>query len=48
MLNEDQIIKELLLLNSSIVHDALRSEKLLNQTLPHEIKPLQYYLCIRF
>jgi len=42
MLNEDQIIKELLLLNSSIVHDALRSEKLLNQTLPHEIKPLQY------
>lgn len=42
MLNEDQIIKELLLLNSSIVHDALRSEKLLNQTLPHEIKPLYF------
>ena len=42
MLNEEQIIEELLLLNSSIVHDALRSEKLLNQTLPHEIKPLLY------
>ena len=42
MLNEEQIIEELLMLNSSIVHDALRSEKLLNQTLPHEIKPLLY------
>ncbi len=42
MLNEEQIIEELLLLNSSIVHDALRSEKLSNQTLPHEIKPLLY------
>ena len=42
MLNEDQIIEELLLLNSSIVHDALRTENLLNQTLPHEIKPLLY------
>ena len=42
MLSEEQIIEELLLLNSSIVHDALRSEKLLNQTLPHEIKPLLY------
>ena len=42
MLNEDQIIEELLLLNSSIVHDALRTEKFLNQTLPHEIKPLLY------
>ena len=42
MLNEDQIIEELLLLNSSIVHDALRSENLLNQTLPHEIKPLLF------
>ena len=42
MLNEDQIIEELLLLNSSIIHDALRTENLLNQTLPHEIKPLLY------
>ncbi len=42
MLNESQIIEELLLLNSSIVHDALRTVKLLNQTLPHEIKPLLY------
>ena len=42
MLNEDQIIEELLLLNSSIVHDALRAENLLNQTLPHEIKPLLF------
>ena len=42
MLNEDQIIEELLLLNSSIVHDALRTENFLNQTLPHEIKPLIY------
>ena len=42
MLNEDQIIEELLLLNSSIVHDALRTENFLNQTLPHEIKPLLY------
>ena len=42
MLNEDQIIQELLLLNSSIIHDALRTENLLNQTLPHVIKPLLY------
>jgi regulator of RNase E activity RraA len=42
MLNESQIIEELLLLNSSIVHDALRTVKLLDQTLPHEIKPLLY------
>jgi regulator of RNase E activity RraA len=42
MFNEDQIIEELLLLNSSIVHDALRTENFLNQTLPHEIKPLVY------
>lgn len=42
MLNEAQIIEDLLLLNSSIIHDALRAEKLLNQTLPHEIKPLLY------
>ena len=42
MLNESQIIEELLLLNSSIVHDALRTAKLLDQTLPHEIKPLLY------
>jgi regulator of RNase E activity RraA len=42
MLNEEQIIDELLLLNSSIVHDALRSENLLHQTLPHEIKPLLF------
>ena len=42
MLNESQIIEELLLLNSSIVHDALRAAKLLDQTLPHEIKPLLY------
>ena len=42
MLNEEQIIEELSLLNSSIVHDALRSENLLQQTLPHEIKPLLY------
>lgn len=42
MLNEAQIIEDLLLLNSSIIHDALRTEKLLNQTLPHEIKPLLY------
>jgi regulator of RNase E activity RraA len=42
MLNEVKIIEELLLLNSSIVHDALRTENYLNQTLPHEIKPLQF------
>ena len=42
MLNESQIIEELLLLNSSIVHDALRTVELLDQTLPHEIKPLLY------
>lgn len=42
MLDEGQIIEELLLLNSSIVHDALRIEKYTNQTLPHEIKPLLY------
>ena len=42
MLNEAQIIEDLLLLNSSIIHDTLRAEKLLNQTLPHEIKPLLY------
>ena len=42
MLDEDQIIKDLLLLNSSIVHDALRAENYINQTLPHEIKPLKF------
>ena len=42
MLDEDQIIKDLLLLNSSIVHDALRTENYINQTLPHEIKPLKF------
>ncbi len=42
MLDEGQIIDELLLLNSSIVHDALRMEKYSNQTLPHEIKPLNF------
>ena len=42
MLNESQIIEELLLLNSSIVHDALRVENYINQTLPHEIKPLKF------
>ena len=42
MLNEEQIIEELLLLNSSIVHDALRIENYSNQTLPNEIIPLQF------
>ena len=42
MLDEDQIIEDLLLLNSSIVHDALRTENYINQTLPHEIKPLKF------
>ena len=42
MLNEEQIIEELLLLNSSIIHDALRIESYSNQTLPNEIIPLQF------
>ena len=42
MLDEEQIVEELMLLNSSIVHDALRIEKYKNQTLPHEIKPLHF------
>ncbi len=42
MLNEAQIIEELLMLNSSIVHDALRAENYTNQTLPYEIKPLKF------
>ena len=42
MLNEGQIIEELLLLNSSIVHDALRIENYLHQTLPNEIRPLKF------
>jgi len=42
MLNEEQIIEELLLLNSSIIHDALRIESYSNQTLPSEIIPLQF------
>jgi len=42
MLDEAEIIEELLLLNSSIVHDALRSENYINQTLPYEIKPLEF------
>ena len=42
MLNEEEIIEELLLLNSSIVHDALRIENYSNQTLPNEIIPLQF------
>ncbi|MDG2000731.1 MAG: RraA family protein [Alphaproteobacteria bacterium] len=42
MLNEEQIIEELLLLNSSIIHDALRIENYLKQTLPNEIIPLQF------
>jgi len=42
MLDEAEIIEELLLLNSSIVHDALRSENYTNQTLPYEIKPLEF------
>ena len=42
MLNEEQIIEELLLLNSSIIHDALRIENYSNQTLPNEIIPLQF------
>ncbi len=36
MLDEDQIIEDLLLLNSSIVHDALRTENYINQTLPQD------------
>ena len=42
MLDEAEIIEELLLLNSSIIHDALRSENYTNQTLPYEIKPLEF------
>ena len=42
MNNQDEIVDELLKLNSSIVHDALRSEGYTNQTLPPEIKPLKY------
>ena len=42
MLDENQIIEDLLCLNSSIVHDALRTENYINQTLPHEIKPLKF------
>lgn len=42
MLNEEQIIEELLLLNSSIIHDALRIENYSKQTLPNEIIPLQF------
>jgi regulator of RNase E activity RraA len=42
MLNEEQIIEELLLLNSSIIHDALRIESYSNQTLPNEIIPLKF------
>ena len=42
MLDENQIIEDLLCLNSSIVHDALRTENYINQTLPYEIKPLKF------
>tara|TARA_B100000686_G_scaffold353260_1_gene458165 strand:+ start:2924 stop:3583 length:660 start_codon:yes stop_codon:yes gene_type:complete len=40
--NEKKIVNELSKLNSSIVHDALRTEGLMNQTLSSEIKPLNY------
>ena len=42
MNNEEQLINELLTLNSSIIHDALRSHGLMNQTLPPEIRPLKF------
>ena len=42
MSNDSKITKELLKLNSSIIHDALRTEGFINQTLPPEIKPLNY------
>ena len=37
---EDDLVSRLGNLNSSIVHDALRTEGLLNQTLPPEIRPI--------
>ena len=37
---EDDLVSRLGKLNSSIVHDALRTEGLLNQTLPPEIRPI--------
>ena len=37
---EDDLVSRLGNLNSSIVHDALRAEGLLNQTLPPQIKPI--------
>ena len=40
MSNDSKITKELLKLNSSIIHDALRTEGYINQTLPPDIKPL--------
>jgi len=42
MNNEKKILNELSKLNSSIVHDALRTEGLINQTLSSEIKPLNF------
>ena len=42
MQNNDDIVEELSKLNSSIIHDALRSEGFSDQTLPPEIRPLKY------
>ena len=42
MNNEKKIVNELSKLNSSIVHDALRTEGLMDQTLSSEIKPLNF------
>tara|TARA_B100000686_G_C16471720_1_gene802451 strand:+ start:38 stop:697 length:660 start_codon:yes stop_codon:yes gene_type:complete len=42
MYNEEKIVSSLLKLNSSIIHDALRTKGLINQTLPPDIKPLNY------
>ena len=38
----DDLVSRLGNLNSSIVHDALRTEGLLNQTLPPEIRPIHF------
>ena len=42
MQNNDDIVEELSKLNSSIIHDALRSEGFSDQTLPPEIRPFEY------